>query len=72
MNSEKLEWEYLKELNCPKCYEYLVREGIFFRCFDCGFVISKDRLREIVEEMFNKKQDYFGRADFEELMEATE
>lgn len=67
----ELDWEYLKSLNCPKCSKDLQREGNVFKCFDCGFVITEERLREIVEKMFDEKRDYFGRAEFEELMEAS-
>lgn len=69
--NDKLEWEYLKELNCPKCYKDLAREGKVFKCLDCGFVITEERIKEVVIEMCNDKQDHFGRADFEELLEAT-
>lgn len=69
----ELNWENLKELRCPDCYEDLIRSGdrARFACSagDCGFNITEIRLREIVEEMFTKAGDHFGRADFEELME---
>jgi predicted RNA-binding Zn-ribbon protein involved in translation (DUF1610 family) len=70
--NDKLEWEYLKELNCPKCYKDLVREGnLRFKCLDCGFVITEERLREVVIKMCNEEKDFFGRENFEELLEAT-
>jgi len=74
MEDKKLEWGNLKELKCPKCYGDLVKNnfGILkgYICGNCDFSITTIRLREIVEGMFTKEADNFGRADFEEIMEA--
>ena len=73
MEEKKLDWENLKELKCPKCYGDLVKNnyGVIrgYMCKNCDFSTTTIRLREIVEGMFNKEADNFGRADFEELME---
>ena len=67
----KMDWTSLKTLNCPDCFGDLDKRGGNFSC-KCGFVITEERLREIVEEMYNKSGDYFGRAEFEELMETED
>lgn len=63
-------WDNLKTLNCPKCEKDLERNenSKTFTC-DCGFIITEQRLRTIVEKMFSESRDYAGRAEFEELME---
>lgn len=70
-----MDWDNLKELNCPKDYKDLSKvESLdgkpMFEC-ECGFKITEVRLREIVEPMYTKTNDHYGRAQFEELMQSV-
>lgn len=58
----KLAWELLLEGRCPKCAHHLVATDVAYICesasdpdlYDCGFTISVERHRALVDKLSRK------------------
>lgn len=69
-----MNWNNLKILTCPKCESdlNLDKSSNKLICSDCkAFQISVDKLKKIVGSMYMTARDYYGQAEFEELLKAT-
>ena len=69
-----MNWNNLKTLNCPGCEAdlELSEEKTMLVCNSCGaFKITVDKCRRVVGSMYVTKRDFFGQAEFEELVDTT-
>jgi uncharacterized protein YbaR (Trm112 family) len=67
-----MNWNNLKILTCPRCEEDLElnpeNKNMFF-CNKCEkFTITVDKLKRVVGSMYVTKRDFYGQAEFEELL----
>jgi predicted RNA-binding Zn-ribbon protein involved in translation (DUF1610 family) len=69
-----MNWNNLKIISCPSCEGdlSLSDDKKIFSCPGCGkFLITVEKCKKIVDSMYITKRDFYGQAEFEELLEAT-
>jgi len=55
--SEKMMWQRLKSMRCPKCNKQIVRDMLKdgYKCQKCDFFIGKEKFNQVVSGLYEPK-----------------